>query len=284
MYQLPIGAIANSFRCDYKTAIEQAAKIGINGIQMYAVLGDIRPIEFSLRKRKDLLDLVKDNGMVFSAICGDYGPAFWKREDHDDIFEKMKSIIELALQLETNIITTHIGVIPDDCNHERYKIMQDICCRLDEYARGVDVYFAIETGPEPADVLKKFIDSLGSKRIAVNFDPANLVMSLNADPIEAVYTLRDYIVHTHAKDGVFYKLIPPEYDYGVLPMPDEYKNFVAYEEVPLGEGQVNFERYLAALDDIGYKGFLTIEREVGENPSEDIKNAHDYLRSIIMSK
>ena len=37
-------------------------------------------------------------------------------------------------------------------------------------------HFAVETGPEPAAVLKQFLDSLGSRGVAVNLDPANLVM------------------------------------------------------------------------------------------------------------
>jgi len=34
---------------------------------------------------------------------------------------------------------------------------------------------------------------------------------------------------------------------------------------------------LLALDKIGYKGFLTIEREVGDDPEADIKLAKDFL-------
>ncbi|MGN6548053.1 MAG: TIM barrel protein, partial [Aureliella sp.] len=37
-------------------------------------------------------------------------------------------------------------------------------------------------------------------------------------------------------------------------------------EVPLGEGQVNFEAYLTTLRDIGYRGPLTIEREIPQEP------------------
>ncbi len=37
-------------------------------------------------------------------------------------------------------------------------------------------------------------------------------------------------------------------------------------------------RYLRALKDIGYDGYLTIEREVGENPAADIVIAAKFLR------
>lgn len=48
--------------------------------------------------------------------------------------------------------------------------------------------------------------------------------------------------------------------------------------MPLGEGSVKWDEYLAALNDIGYKGFLTIEREVGDDPEKDIGNAVSFLK------
>jgi sugar phosphate isomerase/epimerase len=44
---------------------------------------------------------------------------------------------------------------------------------------------------------------------------------------------------------------------------------------------VDFPAYLKALGDIGYKGFLTIEREVGADPAADILTAKNHLLSII---
>ena len=59
-------------------------------------------------------------------------------------------------------------------------------------------------------------------------------------------------------------------------------NIQTYKEVPLGEGSVDFPAYLKALEDIGYKGFLTIERECGPDPAADIKLAADFLRDIML--
>lgn len=51
--------------------------------------------------------------------------------------------------------------------------------------------------------------------------------------------------------------------------------------MPLGEGSVKWDEYLAALDDICYKGFLTIEREVGDDPEKDIGNAVNFLKGYM---
>lgn len=281
MYRFPIGVIIDSFRTDTRTAIVKAAELGADGIQMYSTKGENSPESLTPEKRKDLLDFVKSHGLRFSALCGDLGEGFFRPERNPELIEKSKRILDLAKELETNVVTTHIGVVPEDKNHERYKIMQEACFELSRYADSIGSHFAIETGPETSAVLKEFLDSLGSTGVAVNLDPANLVMVTGDDPVGAVYNLRDYIVHTHAKDGIMLQRTNPEYIYKVTPKPEDIKGISFFKEVPLGEGSVDFAKYLAALEDIGYKGFLTIEREAGDDPSRDIGIAKDHLLSII---
>lgn len=281
MYQFPIGVILESFRIPTDNALQAAAKLGANGIQMYATNGIHAPENLSAKNRKELLKKVKDHGMVFSALCGDLGMGFGNAELNPELIEKSKRIMDLAKDLETDIVTTHIGVVPADKNHPRYAVMQEACFALSEYAASIGSYFAVETGPERAIVLKEFLDTLSSGGVRVNLDPANLVMVTGDDPVAAVHTLKDYIVHTHAKDGV--KLLDgnPEYLYrAVHPVPEEYDGKRFYQEMPLGQGSVPFPAYLQALESIGYKGFLTIERETGDQPQKDIQTAFDFLKKL----
>lgn len=284
MYQFPIGVILESFRLDRSEAIKKAAAVGAQGIQMYATKGENAPENLNAAARRALLDEVKGEGLVFSALCGDLGHGFGNPELNPASIEKSKRILDLAKDLETNIVTTHIGVVPSDSNHDRYKIMQEACFELASYADSIDAHFAIETGPEPSAVLKGFLDSLNSTGVAVNLDPANLRMVCNEDGVQAVHNLQKYIVHTHAKDGNQLVAANPEYIYGVLhPVPEELNGVKFYEEVPLGTGSVDFPPYLKALEEIGYRGFLTIEREVGNQPEVDIITACTFLRET-MSK
>lgn len=284
MYSFPIGVIIDSFRTDTRTAIVQAAKLGADGIQMYSTKGENSPENLTPDKRRELLDFVQSNGLRFSALCGDLGEGFFIPERNPELIEKSKRILDLAKELETDVVTTHIGVVPSDPNHERYKIMQEACFELSRYADSIDAHFAIETGPETSAVLKRFLDGLHSTGVAVNLDPANLVMVAGDDPVTAVHNLKDYIVHTHAKDGVMLVRTNPEYVYHVLPKPEELKGVKLYRETPLGEGDVDFAAYLQALEEVGYRGFLTIEREAGENPAADINTAKEHLLKIIAGR
>lgn len=282
MYNFSIGVILESFKTDRSDAIKKAAELGVKGIQMYATTGQNAPENLSRSDRIALKNEVYNNGLVFSALCGDLGMGFGNKEKNPELIEKSKRIVELAKELGTDIITTHIGVVPSDKNHERYKIMQEACFELARFADSMDAHFAIETGPETSDVLKGFLDDLHSTGVAVNLDPANFKMVTGDDPIKAVYTLKDYIVHTHAKDGNRLNIGNPEFIYrAVHPVPEGFDDIRYFEEVPLGTGSVDFPNYLKALEEIGYKGFLTIEREVGENPEKDIKTAFDFLKKTI---
>ena len=282
MYQFPIGVILESYRCDRSEAVKKAASMGAKGIQMYATSGENSPENLSATARRELRKEVLESGLVFSALCGDLGMGFGNKELNPELIEKSKRIVELAKDLGTDIVTTHIGVVPADKNHERYKIMQEACFELSRFADSLDAHFAIETGPEKSETLKEFLDALGSTGVAVNLDPANLVMVTGDDPAKAVHNLKDYIVHTHAKDGIRLRESNPEYVYrAVHPVPVEFEGIRYFEEVPLGTGSVNFAKYLKALEEIGYNGFLTIEREVGENPLKDIQTAFDFLMKTI---
>ena len=88
----------------------------------------------------------------------------------------------------------------------------------------------------------------------------------------------DYIVHTHAKDGKQLKAV----DTRTLYCPQYYNlepgDWGSIIEMPLGAGNVDWANYLKALEEIGYNGYLTIERECGENPAADIALAANFLR------
>ena len=282
MYQFPIGAMVDSFRQPTRDAIKTAAALGVQGLQMYATTGENAPENLTGQKRRDLLHYVKDHGLCFSAICGDLGKAFIYPERNVMLIDASKRIMDLAKELETDVVTTHIGVIPADKTCDRYKIMQAAAYELAQYADAMQAHFAIETGPEIAVTLKAFLDDLGSRGVAVNMDPANFVMVTKDDPVQAVYTLKDYIVHTHAKDGVNLKPCDPEKIYAEMDH-GAWDSEPAFKEVPLGQGAVDFPKYLKALEDVGYRGFLTIEREVGGNPAADIGEAVKFLNRMKQS-
>lgn len=278
---MKIGVIIESFKIDFKTSLKEAAALGIKGIQCYANSSVIHSF-MTKREIAEARRMVEGEGIEFSALCGDFGCKLYylPGESRKEINEQ-KRIMEIAQELGTNIVTTHIGVVPDDKNTVQYESMHKVCRELAEFADSVGGHFAVETGPEKSYILKDFLDSLNSRGVAVNLDPANLVMCSGEKAEEAVLNLKDYIVHTHAKDGIQIRKVDTRRLYAPHYFGLEPEKGGAFKELPLGKGDVNFDKYFAALKSIGYDGYLTIEREVGETPSEDIALAVDFLKKYI---
>lgn len=279
-----IGVIADAFKLELRDNLLKSLEVGADGVQIWATEGVMDPDNLGIDRRRDLKEYLQGLGLEVSALCADFGGHGFRRET-DNVWkvEKSKKIMTLALELGTPIVTTHIGIIPEDTNHPEYAIMQTACNELASFASSMGGYFAIETGPEPATRLKQFLDSLDNKGVAVNFDPANMVMVTGDDPVQGVYTLRDYIVHTHVKDGIRTAEVNPYDVYGDLSH-EQIAAFedgsVGFKEVALGEGSVDFKAYFAALQDIGYTGYLTIEREVGSQPEQDIRKAVEFIKGF----
>lgn len=289
--QWKIGVIVDSFRVGVRNGLIKAKEVGADGVQIYAVEGEMDPANLSASARKEWKSYIDSLGLDITALVGDLGGHGFQDKSVNPLkVEKSKRILDLAVELSTNVVTTHIGIVPDDPNGEVYESMHRACEELSRYATSMNAYFAIETGPETAAHLKQFLDGLGSKGVSVNFDPANMVMVTGDDPVQGVYTLKDYIVHTHAKDGIRLREIDPREVYGALgyePLDHEriahmVESGEMFREVALGQGSVDWPAYLKALREIGYEDYLTIEREVGTNPEVDIAAAVQFLKRAML--
>lgn len=281
---MKIGVISDSFRLDLRQGLKAAAQLGADGVQIYAVSGEMAPEALDAQQRRDLKAYLNDLGLEVSALCGDMGGhAFTIAADNPAKVERSCRIMDLALDLGCHVVTTHIGVVPADPSHPRYAVMQEACRAMGEYGDKVGCRFAIETGPEKSEVLRPFLDSLGCRSMCVNLDPANLVMVAGDDPVRAVHNLAPYIVHTHAKDGRMVSYHDPEIIYGYFAEGGigDLRMEECFTELPLGEGDVDWTAYLNALREIGYDGYLTIEREAGPDPAGDIAQAIRFLRARI---
>jgi len=257
MKKRKIGVMIESFRLGVKGGIMQAAKLGADGFQIYCTGGEMAPENMNAQARKDFRKFVADQGLIISALCADFGGGFLNAAGNTQAIQRTKACMDLAADLGTNVITSHIGKLPAGEQDPQWQAAKTAIAELSLYGDKAGVAFATETGPESADHLLRFLRQIPGKSAKVNYDPANFCM-YGFDHLGGVELLKDYIVHTHAKDGMHGKI----------------------QEMPLGQGNVDFPQYIARMDKIGYRGFYTIEREVGEDPVRDIAMAVAFLRTL----
>jgi sugar phosphate isomerase/epimerase len=289
MNKFKIGAISDSFRLPVRQSVAMAKELGADGVSLYAVSQEFSPETMSQQARRDFKQYCSSIGIEIASLVGELGGHGWRCPNENlEKIPKLKQIVNLAADLDTKIITSHIGVIPADRGCKSYAVMVAACTELARFAAANGVCFGIETGPEPAAVLRAFLDDLNEPGIGVNLDPANLVMVVRDNPVQAVHILAPYIIATHAKDGRNLQPCNPLEVYNAF-AEGGFEQLVArtgqlFEELPLGQGDVPWTAYLNALTECGFNGYLTIERETGDTPAEDIGAAITFLRQQLADR
>ena len=278
MSDLKIAVMLDSFRIDRYVAMQKAVAMGVPGIHISAS-GDWDARTMAPAARQELVRHVSSLGLEISAVsCWGGDVDLTEEENWAENIEWGKRVLELAADLECGIWQAHVGIMAEDISDPGWGRMVEAMGELAQHGEQVGACLAIETGPEPPYVLRRLITEVGSKAIRINWDPANMIIwpalfcqklgeSYSREkwiekfqPNEGAKALADVIVHTHAKDALVH--------------PDGKE-----QEVPLGDGWVDWPRYIANLVDSGYDGYFAIEREVGDNPEVDIQKAVEFLQS-----
>ena len=184
-------------------------------------------------------------------------------ETWDENWENAPKAAETASRLGINLVTFHAGFLSPDEKDPAYEKMRH---RLDLIAdvfaaKNIDVAF--ETGQETAVVLVEFLKKLGRKNVGVNFDPANMILYDNGNPIEALRDLGGWLKQVHIKDGTRTK-VPGTWG----------------EEVVVGTGEVPWREFFATLRALNFKGHCCIEREAGSSRAEDILAARQFVERL----
>lgn len=176
----------------------------------------------------------------------------------DEHWEENQRIAEaaakLARQMGLDLVSTHAGFLPHDRGDPGF---DKLCGRVATLAR---IYsggsLLLESGQESADTLLVFLGEMahrGAGNVAVNFDPANMILYDMDEPIEALRKLAPHVRQVHVKDA---KRTNVRGQWG--------------EEVVVGTGQVDWVAFVKVLAEAGYEGDYIFEREAGNDRVGDI--------------
>ncbi len=276
---IKIAIMVHNLKMDVYDGMRFAAEKGCQGVHLACVQG-INPRDMDAAGRKELVRFVKGLGLEISAICAWGGQVdLGNPENLDKHIEEGKRLLEFAADLECGIWQGHCGIMPHDKADPKWARFVDSFGQLAKHGEKVGARLAIETGPEPPEVMLDMINEVGSPSLAVNYDPANLILwparyqlqdggtydrekaFAEYKPVEGVKVLGKHIIHTHAKDA---KVIDNK----------------TRMEVPLGTGWIDWPKYVENLKSVGYDGYFAIEREVGADPVGDITRAIEFLQTL----
>jgi sugar phosphate isomerase/epimerase len=178
-----------------------------------------------------------------------------------------KEISDFTRLLGCGVIGLHIGVVPHDTDSREYADIIEVTRQMCDHAMHNEQDVHLETGQESANALMQFISDTQRRNLFINFDPANMILYGMGEPIPALRQLGSLVRSVHCKDATWSDL--PGKTWGC--------------EVPLGKGQVDMRAYLMTLKEIGYRGPLTIEREIPQDRERqklEIQHATELLAGL----
>lgn len=271
----PIG-VFTSIDAGLGVHLDVASELGVPTIQLHAPQPETRTADNATR----FLERIGELGIELTCVFGGF-----EGESYADIptvvdtvglvppstraarLREMKDIADFARLLKCNQVGLHLGFIPEPDTGDPYQAILEVTRDLCRHASGNGQDVHLETGQETAAGLLRFLGDAGCDNLFVNFDPANMILYGTGEPIAALKQIGPYVHSVHCKDARW--AADPGKEWG--------------QEVPLGEGEVGMENYLKTLQEIGYRGPLTIEREIPQEPERqkaEIAHAVEILTRI----
>jgi L-ribulose-5-phosphate 3-epimerase len=234
--------------------------------------------EYGSERKTQLLGALKGAGVEITAL-GVVGPGkkvwdFYEGPKTIGVVPKatrrvridhVKKASDFAKECGIGAIHSHAGFIPEDPNDPLYAETVQALKEVAGHIRANGQILLYETGQESPVTLLRAIQDVGLDNQFVNLDTANLILYGKGNPVDALDVLGKLVRGVHAKDGLF---------------PTDPKKLG--QEVPIGQGRVDFPLVIKKLRQLGYKGAITIERETsGPQQVEDVKKAKAYLEKLL---
>jgi L-ribulose-5-phosphate 3-epimerase len=253
-----IGVSLESLGLPFRKGLFEAERIGASGVQVDAA-GDLRPDRLTATGRRELRHLLRSHNLEFAALNCPLRRGLDTAEDQQGRIDRVRQVLSLSFDLGPRVAVVQCPKLPDDPATPRALMLREGLTDLGRHADRVGATLALEIGLDPPEKVRDYLDSFDTGGLAVNYDPANL-LTHGHDPAAGVAVLGRRIVHTHARDARLATVSRTA------------------AEVPVGAGDIDWMVYLAALEAVEYRGFLTVERESGSDRARDVAAGVAFLR------
>jgi sugar phosphate isomerase/epimerase len=256
-----IGVQLASLRLPLKRALPTAAQLGASAVELDA-RGEIRPAEWTDTAVRQLRKMLGDLNLRVCAVSFQTRRGYDVPEDLERRVDATKSAMQFARRVGAPVVVNQIGRVPEQASGASWNQLMEVLDDLGRFGQRVGATLAAETGSESGPDLARLLAALPSESlVGVSLDPGNLIIN-GFSALEAVSALGDRVLYVHAKDAV--------------------RDLAQGRglEVPLGRGSADFPAILGALEEFGYQGYFTIEREKCDDPVTEVGQAVQYLKQL----
>ncbi len=226
------------------------------------------------RPVKELRKMLDDCGIP--VVCNTFGNNINSEGMAEEKwFDGLKAGLEEAAVLGAPAVMMPTPGVPDLSREENRKRWIGVLGKGAGLAEEYGIYLSIENFPGEASPFVTADDLLeavvGAPGLKITYDNGNA--ATGEEPAESFRKCAEHVVHAHFKDWD----ISDEPVEGWRRMLDGRY----YTPALIGEGAVDHESCIRAMEECGYDGCVNIEYEGDKyNPYEGIRRAADYLREI----
>ena len=262
MIRSPLGLRLDASR-SIKDQIRGAASVGARGVVVDAS-GDLAPERLSETGRREVRHALRSVEQGLIAIGLPARRPFDTLDQIEDRLARADKAFAMAYELGTKLVLARVGGLPPEEDAVRRSAFTTALRELGRRADHRGVRFAIETGTEPGGVLGSFLDALDMPSLAVSLDPSSLLRQ-GIDPVSATRELASWVVHAYANDASRSSKSP------AMANP---------RGVGFPPGALDWEEYLGALEEINYRGYLTVWPDPNGDALAQFKAITDRLKDF----
>jgi len=255
---MKIGLRLASLQLPLRKAVQTAGRTGAAGVQVDA-LGDLLPDQISQTGRREFRHLLRSHNLEVTAVGCPMRRGLNVIENIEVRLEHVRKVMTLAVDLGPRVVVVEAGRLGADPAAD--VVLRESLLTLARFGDTNGAVLALETGNESAETVAKFLAGFDTGALAVNFDPANLLMH-GFSPYQAVGALTKRIAHVHCKDA------------------RQASASQAAAEVLLGHGDIEWMRLLDLLREADYRGWLTVERETAPLTAAEATAGIEFLKRL----
>jgi sugar phosphate isomerase/epimerase len=211
---------------------------------------------------------LKLKGVEISALGYYPNPLDPDTEKRDFYISHIRKVIDASAVLGINRINTFVGRDKNKSVVENFEIFKSVWSPLIGYAESKKVKVGIENCPmiftkdewpggnnlaTTPVIWRKMFTEIESEYFGLNYDPSHLLW-MQMDYIRPLYEFREKIFHVHFKDARVYREKLNEV--GIMAAPLDFHS----PKLP-GLGDIEWNKFISALNDIRYSGYACIEVE-----------------------
>ena len=262
MSHVKIGVRLESLGLPLRRGLFEASRLGVAGVRVDAA-GDLSPTRLSETGRREFRHLLRSHNLELTALGCPLRRGLDDAEDQQPRIEHVRKVMTLSYDLGPRVAIVEAGAVPGEGAGEeaRGRLLTDSLTALAAHGDRIGAILALETGLESGEALNAYLARFDAGSLGANLDPANL-LTHGFDVYASARALNRRIVRVTGRDA---RLVGASR---------------TAQEVPLGRGDVEWMELLGVLEEVEYRGWLTVARESGDDRLADVTAGVAFLRRL----